>query len=97
VASPRDELLAAVDVVRGACHGRVRHQVNGERRDVSGADHSPDRQRLAELLATSVELVAEKRCRERRVDEAGGDQVDANGSELEREREVPRQCRPPPP
>ena len=35
--------------------------------------------------AAVVELVAEERCRQRRVDEAGGDEVDPHGRELERE------------
>src|SRR5262249_20467144 len=43
----------------------------------------------AELLAALADLVAEDRRRERRVDEAGRDQVHADGRELERE--VPRQ------
>ena len=48
--SASDELLAAVDVVGRTGQGRVRHQVDGERGDVLGADHTSDRQRLAQLL-----------------------------------------------
>ena len=40
---------------------------------------------VAELLAARVELVAEERCRQRRVDEAGGDQVHPDRCELERQ------------
>src|SRR4029077_1683723 len=50
-----------------------------------GADDAPDRQPRAELLATRVQLVAEERRRQRRVDEPGRDQVHADGRELERE------------
>jgi len=39
---------------------RVGHEVDGEGRDVGGADDSPDRQRGAQLLAASVERVAEQ-------------------------------------
>src|SRR5581483_11787041 len=39
----------------------------------------------AELLAPSVELFAEQRGGQRRVDEPGCDQVDPNGRELERD------------
>ena len=59
--------------------------MDGERGDVGRADDAADRQRRAELLATRVELVAEERRRQRRVDEPGGDQVDADRRELERE------------
>ena len=41
----------------------------------SGPMTRPDRQRRAELLAARVELVAEQRRRQRRVDEPGRDQV----------------------
>jgi hypothetical protein len=41
-------------------------------------------QTRAELLAARVELVAEDRCRRRRVDESRRDQVHAYGCELER-------------
>ena len=36
-------------------------------------------------LAARLELVAEQRCRQRRVDEAGGDQVDPDRGDLERQ------------
>ena len=85
-ASPLHELLAAVDVVRCSGDRCVRHEVDGDRGDVGRADHAPDRQRRAELLATRVQLIAEQRRRQRRVDEAGCDKVDALGCELERER-----------
>ena len=81
-----DQLLAAVDVVRCSGDCCVRHEVDGERGDIGRADHAPDRQRLAKLLATRVQLIAEQRCRQRCVDEAGRDKVDADGCELKRER-----------
>ncbi len=81
----RDELLAAVDVVGRAGERRVGHDVHGERGDVGRSDDASDRQRRAELLAALVELVAEQRRRQRRVDEPGGDEVDADRRELERE------------
>jgi hypothetical protein len=55
-----DELLAAVDVERGAGDRDIRHQVHGERGDVGRSDDAPDRQGAAELLAAGVELVAEQ-------------------------------------
>ncbi len=99
--SPLDELLAAVGVVRCSSDRCVRHEVDGERGDVGRADDAPDRQRLAELLATRVQLVAEQRCRQRRVNEAGRYKVDADGCELECERLGERrqrggECRVPP-
>ena len=51
VASVRDELLAAVDVVGRAGERGVRHEVDGERGDVGRSDDASDRQRRAELLA----------------------------------------------
>ena len=57
--SSRDELLAAVDVVRRARECRVAHDVNGQRGDVSRSDDAPDGQRRAELVAPLVQVVAE--------------------------------------
>src|SRR5262249_8684772 len=74
----RHELLSAVDVVRRAGEGGVGHDVYGQRSDVGRSNDAPDWKRGAELVATAFELVAEKRCRQGRVDEAGGDQVDPN-------------------
>src|SRR5215472_6797134 len=73
--SSRDELLAAVDVVRRARECRVAHDVNGQRGDVSRSDDAPDGQRRAELVAPLVEVVAEEGCREGSVNESCGDQV----------------------
>src|SRR5208282_1609947 len=81
----RDELLPAVDVVRRAGQRRVDHDVHGERGDVGGFDHAPDGQRRAELVAALVEVVAEQRRGKRRVDEAGGDEVDPDRRDLQRE------------
>ena len=79
------ELLPAVDVVGRAREGRVGHDVYGERGDVGRSDDAPDRKRGAKLIAAVFEFIAEERCRQRCVDEAGGDEVDADGRELERE------------
>ena len=57
--SSRDELLAAVDIVRRARQCCVAHDVNGQRGDVSRSDDAPDGQRRAELVAPLVEVVAE--------------------------------------
>src|SRR5215831_3811981 len=57
--SSRDELLAAVDVVRRTRECCVAHDVNGQRGDVSRSDDAPDGQRRAELVASLVEVVAE--------------------------------------
>jgi hypothetical protein len=81
--SRRDDLLAAVDVVRGAGQGGVGHQVHGDGGDVPRPDDAPDRERGAELLASRVELVAEQRSRQRSVDEAGGDEVHPDRRELQ--------------
>ncbi len=77
-----DELLPAVDVVGRACEGRVGHDVNGERGDVVRSDDAPDGKRGAKLIATLFEFIAEQRCRQRCVDEAGGDDVDPHGRDL---------------
>jgi hypothetical protein len=58
--------------------------VDRECGDVAGADDAADRQRGAEPVATFVESVAEQRRRQGCIDEAGRDEVDADGRELER-------------
>jgi len=78
-----DKLLAAIDVEGRAGHGRVRHEMDGERGDVGRAHDAADWQRGTQMLATRVQLIAEDRRLERRIDEAGGDQVHAYGRELE--------------
>ena len=55
-----DQLLAAVDVEGRPGQRGVGHEVDGERGDVGGADDAADRQRVAQLLAARVELVAEQ-------------------------------------
>jgi len=80
-----DELLTTVDVVGCAREGCVGHDVYGERGDIRGSDHAPDGQCGAKLIAAVFEFSAEKRCRQRRVDEACGDEVDSDGRELERQ------------
>ena len=71
-----DELLTAVDVVGRAGESGVGHDVDGERGDVGRPNHAPDGQRGAELVAALVEVVAQQRCRQGRIDEAGRDEVD---------------------
>ena len=78
-----DELLPAVDVVSATCKGCVSHNVHGERAYVGRANDAPDRQRIAELLAAGIKLIAEQRCRQWCVDKPSGDEVDANRRDLE--------------
>ena len=78
-------MLPTVDVVRRASERRVAHNVDGERGDVSGPDDAADRERRPQLIAALLESISEQRCRQRSVDEAGGDEVDADRRELERE------------
>ncbi len=59
--------------------------MHGERRDVGWLDHAPDRQGGAELVAARLQLIAEECRGQRRVDEAGRDEVDPDRGELERE------------
>ena len=83
--SAGEQLLAAVDVVRRAGQRRVGHEVDREGGDVRGADDAADRERRPELLAALVELIAQDRRRQGRVDEARRDDVDADRRELEGE------------
>jgi hypothetical protein len=80
-----DELLSSVDVICCSRKGRVDHQVNGECRHVCRSDNATDGKRVAEMTAPVLEFIAEQGRRQRRVDEAGGDQVDANGRKLKRQ------------
>src|SRR5207244_3489241 len=80
-----NELLPTVDVVGRAREGGVGHDVYGERCDVGRSDDAPDGKRGAKLIAAVFEFIAEERCRQRCVDEAGGDEVDSDGRELERQ------------
>jgi hypothetical protein len=57
--------------------------VYGECGDVGRSDDAPGRQRGAQLVAALFELVAKEGRRQGYVDEAGGDQVDSNRSDLE--------------
>jgi hypothetical protein len=50
--------------------------VDGKRGDVGRSDDAPDGKRRAKLIAAILELVAEERRRESRVDEPGGDEID---------------------
>jgi hypothetical protein len=79
----RDELLSAVDVVGRPGEGGVGHDVNRESGDVAGADDAPDGQRGPQLGPSSLELIAEQRCRQRRIDEAGSEQDGPDRRELE--------------
>jgi len=78
-----DVLLPAVDIVGRAGKSRVRHNVDCKRGNVGRLENSPDGKGLSQLLATTFKVIAEQRCRQRRVDEASGDQVDTDGRELE--------------
>jgi hypothetical protein len=77
--------MPTVDVVRRAGERRVGHDVDGERGDVGGTDDAADRERRPQLIPALVESISEQRCRQRGIDEAGGDEVDANRRELKRE------------
>jgi hypothetical protein len=83
--SSLDKLLATVDVVCRASECCVAHDVNGQCCDVGRSYDASDRQRGAEFGAPLIEIVAEERCREARVDEARCDQVDADRGVFERE------------
>ena len=52
--------------------------MDGQGGDVRWADHAADRERRAELLAPSLQLIAEQGGLKRSIDEAGGDKVDAD-------------------
>ncbi len=78
-------MLPAVDVVGRAREGRVGHDVYGEGSDVGRSDDTPDGKRGPKLIPAVFEFIAEERCRQRCVDEAGGDEVDSDGRELERQ------------
>ena len=93
VTSGVHELLATVDVVRRAGKRCIGHDVNGECCDVGRPDDASDRKLRPQLIAALLELISEQRCRQRRVDEAGGDEVDTNRGELERERSGERRQR----
>ena len=67
-----DELLPAIDVVSRAGENLIDHDVNGERSHVGWPDDPPDGKSGAELIAAGVEIIAEERCRQRRVDETRG-------------------------
>src|SRR5262245_3166202 len=64
-----DELLTTVDVEGGAGDRLVGHEVDRQGRDVDWADDASDGQRGAELLAPSLEPIAEERRRQGCVDE----------------------------
>ena len=80
------ELLATVDVVGRACKRGVGHDVNGERGDVGWADDAAEGERRAQFLPPGLKPVSEQRCRQRGVNEAGSDEIDACWCELEGER-----------
>src|SRR5215813_3212091 len=80
-----DELLSAVDIIGRAGEGRVDHDVHGKCGDVGRFDDAPDGKRRTQLLASGIEAIAEKRRRQRGIDETGGDQIDSDRRELERE------------
>src|SRR6185312_3247301 len=79
------QLLAAVDVVGGARERRVRHQVHRQLGHVGGPDDAPDREGLPQLLPARLDVLAQQPGGQRRVDEAGGDQVDPDRRDLERQ------------
>src|SRR5450755_1164804 len=82
-----NELLSTIDIdVVGRTRERsVGHHMRGERCNVGRADDAPDGERGAQLTAALIELVAKDRCRQGCVDESGGDQIDSDGREFERQ------------
>ncbi len=72
------QLLAAVDVIGPAGEGFVAHDVNREGCYVSRLDDPPDGEGGAELGAAIVEVIAQERCGQSSIDEAGGDEVDSD-------------------
>ena len=64
--------------------------MHGERGDVGGSDDAANGQRGPQLVAALLNAVSEQRCRQRSIDEAGGDEVDAHRCELNCERRCER-------
>jgi hypothetical protein len=56
-----NELLAAVDVKCCARDRAVTHHLDGQRGDVSGPNYASDWQRLTQLPASSIDLIAQER------------------------------------
>ena len=80
-----DELLAAVDVVGCASQRRIDHQVHGKRGDVFWPDDPSDWKCRSQFVAAVLQLITEQGSRQRGVDEACGDEVDANRCEFQGE------------
>ena len=57
----------------------------GERGDGGGLDDPPDGKRSAQLPSAIFEFIAEERRRQRCIHKTGGDEVDADRRELERQ------------
>lgn len=55
-----EELLAAVDVVRGAGERAVAHDVHGESGDIGRADHPSDGKPRAQFLAPGIDLIPQQ-------------------------------------
>ena len=79
------EELTAVDVEGRARQGRVGHEVHRERGDVLGPDDAADRERSRAARHAAPPVPHRGATRTARVDEAGGDEVDPDGCDLERE------------
>src|ERR1700761_2361615 len=92
-ASSLQKLLASIDVVGDSRDRSVHHEMDRERGEGGRTDHSTDGQRFPELLATRVQLITQNRCRQRRVNEAGRNQVYPDGRQLKRERPGQRRRR----
>jgi hypothetical protein len=80
-----DELLPAVDVERRTRDRGVHHQIDGENGDICCPDDAPNWQRRAQLLASGVQLLPEKRGGERSLDESRRDEIHANRGKLQGE------------
>jgi hypothetical protein len=60
----------------------VRHEVDGQRRDILRSDDAPDRKGGTQLITAPFEVVAEKPGGQGCIDESGGDEVDPHRCEL---------------
>src|SRR5271154_4691331 len=79
------ELLSAVNVVGCACEGGIGHDVYGERGHIRRSDYASDGKGGAKLVATLFELIAQQFRGERRVHEAGGNDVDSHRCDFKRQ------------
>jgi len=78
-----NELLPAINVVGCTREGCVGHDVYGKRGDVFRSHNASNRQCGAKLITALFEFITEQSCREGRVNESGGDDIDSYRCELQ--------------